>query len=91
MLQVGAVLRHLTLSLANLGLQYLQLSFRHILFVQRHHVIFLGVVERGGGNYAVAGHALGAIIRAFQQRNVRTLGIDLGAQQIGARAFQTGG
>ena len=88
--QVGAVLRHLSLGLTNLGLQNLQLRLGHILLVQRHLVILLGVVERGSGNHAILRHALGALIRALQQRNVGTLGVDLGALQVGARAVQAG-
>src|SRR5208282_227606 len=35
-------------------------------------------------------HALGALIGAFQQRNVRAFGINLGALQVGAGAVQAG-
>ena len=88
--QVGAVLRQLSLGLADLGLQNLQLRFGDILLVQRHLVILLRVVERGSRNHSVLRHALGARIRAFQQRNVRALGVDLGAFQVRARAVQAG-
>ncbi len=90
LLQVGAILRKLPLRLPDLRLQNLQLRLGHILFVERHLVILLSVVERRSRHHTLFCHALRAFISAFQQRNIRPLGINSRAHQVGARPIQTG-